>query len=100
MSKKTYDQPDCYHYHELLDRTYILGNMVDEHLIGHPAVDANPEIKKKVRKVSRLLTEIYNLSGGLASRNCRDDKRAYWPEVQKQGTPKTRRADNATSADR
>ena len=58
MSKKI--KLDKYHYHELLDRTYLLAKSIDDNLSSHPVSKKHKEIKKKLDKASKLLYEVYN----------------------------------------
>lgn len=47
------------YYHEALDRSYLIIQMVEDYLIKHPATNAHPEIKEKIEKAQELLSEAY-----------------------------------------
>lgn len=63
--KKKKNKLGEFHYHEALDRCYILCGQVDEHLAEHPVVKKHKKIKKNVKKAVTLLAESYQLIGGL-----------------------------------
>lgn len=56
---------DSYHYHEALDRTYIIMCLLDDILIDHPVFEKNKKLRKKINKVEKLLYEIYQITGNL-----------------------------------
>ena len=56
---------DRFHYHEALDRAFMVGNIVGEYLGEHLVVQKHPELKEKVDKATDLLAEVYQLIGGL-----------------------------------
>jgi len=56
---------DRFHYHEALDRAYIVANMIDDHLMEHPVVQKHKELKKRVKKAEQLLYDVYQMIGGL-----------------------------------
>lgn len=49
--------------HEALDRTHIAMCMVDDHILTHPFVEANPEIKAQVEQVLDALAKAYQMIG-------------------------------------
>jgi hypothetical protein len=60
MSKRTNKQIlDRFHYHEAMDRTYMIQSNVETFLVEHPVYDANKKLRKKADKVSTLLAELY-----------------------------------------
>jgi len=56
---------DQFHYHEALDRTYLVGNMGEEFLLLHPVFLKHKKLKKKVEKALALLAEVYQEVGYL-----------------------------------
>lgn len=68
MSKKNGNKKeklDEFHYHEALDRCYMLNNQIDEFLFEHPVVQKHKNLKKKVDRAITLLAECYQEIGGL-----------------------------------
>jgi len=49
-------------YHEGMDRTYIIGNMIYELIEGHPAIKKSKN-KEKVQAAADLLNEVYQSIG-------------------------------------
>jgi hypothetical protein len=64
---------DRFHYHEALDRAYIVANMTDDVLFQHPVIQKHKNLKKKVEKAENLLYEVYQLIGGLDLKLFPDD---------------------------
>jgi hypothetical protein len=64
MSKKKH-KLDQFHYHEAVERAYIVGYMGELFLIGHPVCKKHKKIRKKVRKALQLLAEVYQEIGYL-----------------------------------
>jgi len=64
---------DRFHYHEALDRAFMVGNIVDEYLAEHPVVQKHKELKEKVEKATELLAEVYQIIGGLDLKLFPDD---------------------------
>ncbi len=51
------------HYHEALDRTSVICDMVDRHLIQHPVCKLDKEVNKLVEEAAMKLYEAYQLLG-------------------------------------
>lgn len=64
---------DRFHYHEALDRAFMVGNIVDEYLCEHPVVQKHPELKERVEKATQLLAETYQIIRGLDFKVFPDD---------------------------
>lgn len=66
MSKKNKKKVelDEFHYHEVVDRIYLIENNVDSFLLNHIAVKQHEDVKKRVKKASKLLVEAYQLMSG------------------------------------
>ena len=56
---------DQFHYHEAMDRAYVMNSMINDHLLEHPAVKQNKEISEKIGKAVDLLAEAYQMLGSL-----------------------------------
>jgi hypothetical protein len=64
MSNKK-EKLDSYHYHEAIDRLYLIIDIGHTHLLEHPVFTKHKEAKKKVKKAMKLLAETYQLVGNL-----------------------------------
>lgn len=53
------------HYHELLDRTYIMISDIENKLINHLASETNKEILDKLEAANNMLSEAYQIIGGV-----------------------------------
>jgi hypothetical protein len=53
-------EPGC---HELLDRTALLSDTLERHLLGHPACVANPKWYALVEQAAAALRELYQQVG-------------------------------------
>ena len=49
--------------HELLDRTALLADMLERHLVGHPACVAKPEWYRLAQQAAGALHELYQQVG-------------------------------------
>jgi len=56
---------DRFHYHEALDRAFMVGNIVGEYFTEHPVVQKHPELRKKAETATELLIELYQEIGRL-----------------------------------
>jgi hypothetical protein len=56
---------DEFHYHEALDRSYIVSNQVEDLLLEHPVIIKHKNLRKRVKRAMDLLTETYQLVGSL-----------------------------------
>jgi len=63
MAKRVKDLITDLHYHEALDRTWMIIDILDRHLIQHPVFKAEKEYAKKVEKAGLLLAEAYQIIG-------------------------------------
>jgi hypothetical protein len=63
--KKKIGNLDEFYYHEALDRSYIVANMIDDILIMHPVIKKHKKLKKRINKAQQLIIEAYQLIGGL-----------------------------------
>ena len=51
------------HYREILDRTFIILNNIDNHLIQHPVSKLDKEVSNKIENAHLILYEAYQLTG-------------------------------------
>lgn len=49
--------------HEALDRCHVITSMIDDHLLGHPYVQEDTEVKALVEQASAALAAAYQLIG-------------------------------------
>ena len=63
--KKKIGNLDEFYYHEALDRSYIVANMIQEVLIEHPVVKKHKKLNKRINKAQQLIIEAYQIIGGL-----------------------------------
>ena len=54
---------DKFSYHEVLDRTHVLVSVLDDHILTHPVIENDPELKKKAEEAEASLGELYQLIG-------------------------------------
>jgi hypothetical protein len=54
------------HYHEATDRTHMICNIIDTHLIQHPVFKVEKEYAKKVEEATMLLAEAYQIIGNIS----------------------------------
>ena len=52
------------HYIELLDRTHVIMEMIDTHLVNHPLATQDEEIKHQLEYALGQLYDAYQLIGG------------------------------------
>lgn len=57
-------QLDDYHYHELLDRLYVIMSTIDDHLIQHPVCKIETNIKDHITNAVDQLVMAYHLTSG------------------------------------
>jgi len=63
MSKKL----DKYHYHEFLERSYLMESIV--HLLGeHSVAYKHDEIRKQLLKIKSECAELYQMAGDISSK--------------------------------
>jgi hypothetical protein len=56
---------DWFHYHEALDRTYLINSMIEDYLSSHPVYLQNKTLLNNLEKASELLAENYQIIGTL-----------------------------------
>lgn len=54
---------DQFYWHEALDRTHLQIENIDSHLLQHPVLKVNPEIRKHVESAVEELCEAYQKIG-------------------------------------
>jgi len=65
MSKKKKKiKLDKYHYHEALDRSYCVADIIENMLITHPVVIKHKKIRKHIKKAQKQILMAYQLIEG------------------------------------
>jgi hypothetical protein len=64
-NKKKIKGLDRFHYHEALDRSYLVADLMETALVEHPVIRKHKTLKKKIKKAQRLVIEVYQEIGGL-----------------------------------
>ena len=54
---------DAFHRHEALDRSHVILLMLEEVLLQHPFIKANPEISQKLEEAGSYLAQAYQMIG-------------------------------------
>lgn len=57
---------DEFHYHEALDRSYIVADLLETALIEHVVIKKHRNLKNKLQKAQELIVEVYQELGGLS----------------------------------
>lgn len=58
---------DEYHHHEMIDRLYLIGNMIDTFLLEHPVATHHEKINELISNASNDLAQAYQIAGSLNS---------------------------------
>ena len=56
---------DEFHYHEALDRSFLVASMIDELLLKHPVFEKHETLRESAEKAQELLAEVYQTIGYL-----------------------------------
>lgn len=64
---------DSFHYHEALDRTAMICDMIDTFLIQHPVAKAEKEFAEKLEEANMKLYEAYQVMGSI----CHNKEKRY-----------------------
>jgi len=67
MAKKI--KLDEFHYHEALDRSFCVADIIENMLVTHPVVMKHKKIKKLVEKAQKNILEAYQEIGGKTIKN-------------------------------
>ena len=62
---KKCEKVDRFHYHEAIDRTYCVIEMIENILIHHPVMSKHKKIKKEIRKAQKTLIDSYQMIGNV-----------------------------------
>lgn len=57
---------DQFHYHELLDRTDMVAQIVEDHLVQHPLTKVMPKLTDMLDEVTIKLAEVYQTVGHIS----------------------------------
>ena len=79
MGRKLKELLDEFHYHEAMDRTAMITDIVDSYLVQHPVFKAEKEFAEKIEQAGMLLAEAYQIVGDLSfkkseNKNMKDGK--------------------------
>jgi len=66
VARKREQKLDPYLVHEALDRTNMLTEVLDTHLLAHPGVKAVPKAEKLIERAADLLGRAYQELGNAA----------------------------------
>jgi hypothetical protein len=55
---------DRWHYHEMTDRAYLVMDIFEREIVDHILAD-DKMLKSKIKKISKLLAELYQDAGAL-----------------------------------
>lgn len=83
MGGKLNELLDEFHYHEAMDRTAMITDMVDNYLVQHSVFKAEKEFAEKIEKAGMLLAEAYQIVGKISFEKMENKNR-------KDGKQKTR----------
>lgn len=61
MAKKI--KLDKFHIHEAMDRIEIINLNIEDHIIGHPAIFFNEDLKKMAVAAQKNLSDLYQALG-------------------------------------
>lgn len=56
---------DDFHYHEVLDRLTMIGDMVERYLIDHPVLEEHKALRDVVEKAQDLIGDAYLMMGDI-----------------------------------
>jgi len=58
---------DEFHYHEALDRLHVITCNCEDHLMQHPAIKIEPEVRQNIDKAIQHLWEAYKQIGNISN---------------------------------
>jgi hypothetical protein len=58
---------DEFHYHEVLDRLTLVGDIIERHLIDHPVMEQHKAVRDLIEKANEYIAEAYLEMGGIIS---------------------------------
>jgi len=56
---------DPFYWHEAIDRTYIVIDIIQSHILDHPVFTQTESLKAKAEKAQELLSEVYQEIGNM-----------------------------------
>jgi len=71
--KKKIKGLDRFHYHEALDRAYLVADLMETALVEHPVIMKHKELRKNIKKAQQLILDSYQMIGGLDIKLFPDD---------------------------
>jgi len=64
---------DKFHYHEAVDRLNVIMSNCEGHLMQHPVIKIELEVKQNVEKAIEYLWKAYQCTGNLSDKKFKDD---------------------------
>lgn len=74
MGKSIKKLLDEFHYHEAMDRTAMIVDIIDTYLVQHPVFKAEKEYSKKVEEAGMILADAYQIIGSISHDRFNDKK--------------------------
>ena len=68
MGRKKKVVLDEFHYHEALDRSYVVAEILENTLIEHIVIQENKQLKEQLEKAQELIIEVYQEIGSMQIR--------------------------------
>ena len=66
MGKKRKEEIDEFHYHEAMDRSYLVADILETQLINHIVFEKEKHLKEKLEKAQEIICEVYQELGGIS----------------------------------
>lgn len=64
---------DKFHYHEMMDRTSMLMQTCEQHLLQHPVAKIELEVKQNIETAIEYLWKAYQLTGEISNKRFNDE---------------------------
>ena len=72
MSKEKLDK---YHYHEAVDRAFMVLEIFNDHVAEHPVVEKHKLLKKLAKQISNDLYQLCNTASNISCEKHKDGKK-------------------------
>ena len=56
---------DSFHYHEALDRLWVVNTMIDEVINSHPVIWQNEEMARLIAMAQSCIGDVYQMVGSI-----------------------------------
>lgn len=64
---------DEFSYHEAIDRSFIVSEMLEDILLNHPVISKHKKLRKRVEKAADLIGEVYQKVSEISDKKFGDD---------------------------